>query len=73
MAKSAAMKELLDEFGVRIFGISRTEALSKNICIMCKEPAGQFRTVISAKEYNLSALCQSCQDKTFEETANASN
>jgi hypothetical protein len=41
------------------------ELVNRNICSFCKEPAGCFRNAISAKEYRISGLCQSCQDEVF--------
>ena len=34
-------------------------------CIKCEKPAGPFRDNASRLEYQISALCQECQDKYF--------
>ena len=36
-------------------------------CTWCQTSVKQFKDRISVKEYFVSGLCQSCQDKTFEE------
>lgn len=46
------------------------EALSyiaEGKCPICHEPVGMFRDVISQKEFEISGLCQYCQDSIFEE------
>tara|TARA_R110000824_G_scaffold346176_1_gene532899 strand:- start:140 stop:364 length:225 start_codon:yes stop_codon:yes gene_type:complete len=34
-------------------------------CTYCNITLDEFRDEISAKEYSISGMCQSCQDKTF--------
>jgi len=38
-------------------------------CPLCKEPISEFRDFLSKKEYEISGLCQSCQDDVFEQQA----
>ena len=52
---------------VQTFGITKTEAQSKQICISCKRIAKRFKTPISKQEYQISAMCQKCQDEIFTE------
>lgn len=35
------------------------------ICPTCREAVGKFRNQISAREFDISGMCQECQDKTF--------
>ena len=49
----------------KIFGIDRKEAITKNLCAMCKKPTKGFRDARSLKEYAISGLCQPCQDRLF--------
>jgi len=35
-------------------------------CPMCRQPVGNFKDALSAKEYQISGLCQRCQDEVFE-------
>lgn len=51
-----------------IFGIDRKEAITKNICAMCKKPAKGFRDARSLKEFTISGMCQECQDRIFGAT-----
>ena len=57
----------LQKFELDNFGITKTEAHSKKICISCKKSAKRFKTPISKQEYQISAMCQKCQDEIFTE------
>lgn len=50
-------------------GIDRIESIHKELCIDkpfgCGQPITEFRDALSKKEYTISGLCQSCQDKIF--------
>jgi hypothetical protein len=59
------MQAALDDLMTAMFGTSNTEAGEQRICIQCKAPAGEFRDELSAKEYEISRLCQACQDVAF--------
>lgn len=64
--KSPKMEELFDKISVDLFGVSRTEMK----CPFCKSTKVQpedFRDDFSRKEFEISHLCQQCQDDTFEE------
>jgi hypothetical protein len=63
--KATHIKEVLDTWTKRHLGISRTEAITKDICVWCKRPATEFKDEISRREYRISGMCQSCQDETF--------
>ncbi len=49
----------------------RTSAIRSNTCIRhplgCGKPVdlNEFRDELSRLEYNMSGMCQACQDKTF--------
>lgn len=34
-------------------------------CAFCKVPVGEFRDALSRREYEISHLCQACQDSAF--------
>lgn len=34
-------------------------------CPFCKEKVGQFRDALSKREYEISGLCQKCQDEMW--------
>jgi len=59
------MDEFKDKMSFRLFGRYRSVALFENTCVNCGESKGEFKDEISVREYQLSALCQKCQDKTF--------
>ena len=59
--------EAPEKFQIETFGITKTEAQTKGICIRCKKPAQKFKSEISRREYGLSAFCQKCQDSIFKE------
>ena len=52
------------------FGVDREEAILDEVCVPapigCGKPVIKFHTVTSAKEFEISGLCQSCQDELFE-------
>lgn len=67
MSKSPEMSATLDKIYYQLNGMTRTEALEHRVCSSCFTPAEEFRDEISKKEYQISALCQACQDKVFTE------
>ena len=49
------------------FHKARQMALNSGTCAMCGEVATGFRDRPSTREYQISGLCQSCQDEVFGE------
>jgi hypothetical protein len=43
----------------------RIPAKAAGICVLCLLPATEFRDEISRREYDISILCQDCQDEVF--------
>ncbi len=41
------------------------KAIEEEKCPCCKESTGHFRDHLSEREYNISGLCQKCQDYVF--------
>ena len=41
------------------------DRIMQGLCTYCAITLDDFRDEISAKEYSISGMCQSCQDKTF--------
>jgi len=64
--KHPAMEAMLEEFALHTYGTSRSAMMTSNLCVSCEEPATTFKDSVSAKEYSLSGLCQSCQDSVFD-------
>ena len=42
-------------------------AKADHVCKICLKPAVVFRTTLAELEYNLSSICQSCQDYYLSE------
>jgi hypothetical protein len=57
----------IDKMLTAMTGISRTDAGERNICVLCRKPAVEFRDALSQKEYRISGMCQTCQDGVFDE------
>lgn len=53
----------------RMFGVNRPQARATRTCVSapigCGQPAESFRDELSRKEFNISGLCQKCQDAIF--------
>lgn len=49
------------------FGEQAGKRLDDNLCPRCGKPAQQFRDETSEREYDLTGLCQKCQDVIFAE------
>jgi hypothetical protein len=48
-----------------ILGVDRVETIKADACVFCHQPATEFRDELSRREYTISGICQTCQDKTF--------
>lgn len=67
MARMKELENVVDAMSIRAFGEpGYTESLRKGSCVMCKDPAAGFKDDLSIKEYAISGLCQTCQDKVFD-------
>jgi hypothetical protein len=62
-----AMDTFKDDLALTLFGRSRTLAVAGKSCVMCGKFADNFRDELSRKEFNISGLCQRCQDQVFTE------
>jgi hypothetical protein len=53
------------------FGVDREQSILDEVCVAapigCGKPVDAFRTDADAKEYEISGLCQSCQDDLFDD------
>jgi hypothetical protein len=68
VSKSFKVEGLLNEVAKEAFGRNRKTSFEKGICVDCGQPVNfNFRNDISAKEYEISGLCQECQDSIFGE------
>ncbi len=66
--KSPGMVKALDDITENMFGRKRTTSVEGNICVICgaEAPPESFTDALSRKEYTISGMCQTCQDKTFK-------
>ena len=64
---SVQLTETTEALAKTFAGLSRSEALEAGKCVMCGEKHKGFRDVPSEREYNISAICQTCQDGMFEQ------
>ena len=61
------VKDFQNMVSKSFFGTTVSEARGKNICVICKNPCNpeNFKDDLSRQEYQISGMCQKCQDKTF--------
>ena len=59
-----AFENVLEEIS-KSFKTTRSEARKNKTCVMCSGPADNFKDNLSAKEYTISGMCQTCQDNMF--------
>ena len=66
--KHPAIKVMVDQSSTALFGRPTSGALALGICVSCGEEASSFHSVISKAEYQISGLCERCQDEIFNVT-----
>ena len=49
----------------KIFGRSRIQTIKDKSCVSCDATDVSFVDELSAIEYSISGMCQTCQDSTF--------
>jgi len=61
-------EKFIDMFAEMFFGRTRTEAMKQGICVTCgkKIDMEDFRDEKSRKEYEITGMCQECQDEVFD-------
>lgn len=56
-----SLAEFKEKMAMSLFGMTKTEAHKKGICVKCKLPIKDFTlTERDEKEYNISGLCPKC-------------
>ena len=65
--KSKEINAFLDTFAGAAFGETRTHAISQGFCLTCGLEAVEFRDDLSEREFQLSGMCQACQDDFYGE------
>jgi hypothetical protein len=61
------IRELLEIFSASQYKATYARAKATRTCIRCGKPAKFFRDVSAKFEYDVSALCQGCQDECLYE------
>lgn len=64
MAKTAQMESFLETFSQKAFGRSRKSPACA-ICGSIQVAPSDFHDALSRREFEISHLCQKCQDKVF--------
>ena len=62
---NSLMTKFLDAVTTNAFGKSLTDAKNMQECVICEGQHLTFKDTLSEKEYKISGMCQSCQDKVF--------
>ena len=59
----------IDKWLSDIMGVDRVTTIRKDRCVSCKTSVNKvennFRDALSLREYSISGLCQTCQDKKW--------
>lgn len=64
--KSPEIENFIDSFARGAFGRERTQSIKNDVCTICGEPAVEFEDELSKREYEISGMCQICQNKVFD-------
>jgi len=67
MERAKELQDCIDNFSKKAFGRSLTDSQKANTCVFCNKLVTEFRDSLSQKEYEISGLCQECQDQVFGE------
>ena len=52
----------IDKFLTRTTGVDRCASISMGICTTCRKAIKPFRDALSEREFEISGMCQACQD-----------
>lgn len=66
MPTPSEKSEGIDNFIKNTFGIDRKTNIKNDRCTLCGGLAIEFEDEQSKREFEISGMCQSCQDKFFE-------
>ena len=66
--KHERIRRLLDKMTAQEpFKGVRSKVKMANLCVFCDNPNLNFIDALSKREYNISGMCQTCQDNFFKE------
>lgn len=61
------VEQLKDNLSKEIYGIPRSKAIEKGICLQCKEPAlAKCYSEAGRKDFFITGLCELCYDALFD-------
>ena len=60
-----AQEQFNEALGQELFGQSPSECIGKDVCVSCGGDATDFKDNLSKREFQISGLCQKCQDSIF--------
>lgn len=63
--KTVPIKNFIDSTSKSMFGRSASESMLNKICVTCGHKVGPFKDELSEREYEISGICQECQDEIF--------
>ena len=55
------------DFSINTMRDDIDDAVAIRVCVVCGADAHDFKNQLSECEYNMSGLCQKCQDEVFNE------
>lgn len=62
------VKQFADQMGEELYGLHPDDAIAQGICLECRQPAlKNCYSDAGRREFYISALCEKCFDKMFEE------
>lgn len=67
MKRISKLQNEIDKLSKILFGKDQTKCMIGKICSICHKPIVGFRDNLSKKEYEISGMCQQCQDMVFKE------
>jgi len=68
MKRTKELQNAVDSFAKKSFGRGLSKSQKEKVCVFCNSDKCRiedFRDGLSWKEYNISGMCQKCQDKFF--------
>ena len=65
MGEATYKAPAIDAFLKSFIGKDRVKTITSNKCVTCMGEADTFTDDLSKREYAISGMCQTCQDKIF--------
>jgi len=63
--RDKVIQDFLDWCNNISYGKTQKEAEKEKVCLYCGKVLGEFKVEINKKEYEISGMCQKCQDEFF--------